>query len=50
MERLQILYLLLRTEQPSNEGSNDRVIMSAALLGLVKGITEWGNVFFGLIG
>lgn len=41
--------LLSPIGKPSIVGNNDRVIISAALLGRVNGMTEWGKVF-GLIG
>ena len=33
-------YLLIHEDTASNDGNSDRVIISAALLGLVNGITE----------
>lgn len=40
-----VLFLLNPKVSPSNVGKSDRVIISAALLGLVNGMTECGNVF-----
>lgn len=40
-----MLYILNPKLSPSRAGSNDRVMISAALRGRVKGITECGKVF-----